>query len=357
MTHPAKWQQILLIGGAIILISALHFLTPLERLTAHEIYQRLYYLPIVAAAFLFGLRGGLLSALFASAAYVPHIAFQWHHQPAYSLNQYAEIVLFFFFALVTGALSDSNRREKSRAEQNAAELQRAYAELRQTFEQLLQAERLTALGELSAGIVHEIRNPLGAIQGAVEILADEIKTDSPRREFAAIAKSEIERINKLIQEFVNFARTPKLVKTAVNLNDVIGAVSSLIGRQAAAQNVSLAIESAENLPLIPADIEQIKQVMLNLSLNALQAMPNGGELVFRTFHISNAVTVEVEDTGGGISPANINKIFDPFFTTKEKGLGLGLSVAHKIAAQHGGILIASNKDNGAVFKLTLKSST
>lgn len=352
--RPALWK-IALIGGVIILISALHFLTPIESVTAHQVYQRLYYLPIVAAALVFGLRGGLLTAIFSSAAYVPHIFFQWqHHQPEYALNQYAEIVLFFFFAVVAGALSDRNRREHERSERIAAELERSYAELRQTFEQLLQAERLSALGEISAGIVHEIRNPLGAIRGAVEIIEDELAQDSPRREFAGIAKREVDRIEKLVQEFVRFARPPKLVQSLTNVNELIESVIKLLDQQAASQKVAVEKDLTKDLPPAALDGEQIEQVLLNLVINALQAMPDGGTLVFRTFQAIDTVTIEVEDTGGGIPQGVIGRIFDPFFTTKDKGSGLGLSVAHKIVAQHEGSLTAENTSLGTIFRLTLK---
>ncbi|MGI8468860.1 MAG: sensor histidine kinase [Pyrinomonadaceae bacterium] len=345
-----------LIGGVIILISTLHFLTPLDSITAHQVYQRLYYLPIVAASLLFGLRGSLLAALFSSAAYLPHIFFQWHHQPEYALNQYAEIVLFFFFAAVAGVLSDRNRREHERAEKITAELERSYMELRQTFEQLLQAERLSALGEISAGIVHEIRNPLGAIKGAVEIIEDELAADSPRREFALIAKHEVDRIEKLVQEFVRFARPPKLVQSMINVNEIIESVIKLLEQQAAAQNVIVEKDLAKDLQPVALDGEQIEQVLLNLNLNALQAMPNGGKLIFRTFQTKDTVAIEIEDTGGGIPASVLGRIFDPFFTTKDKGSGLGLSVAHKIIAQHEGSLTAENTAQGAIFRLTLKKT-
>lgn len=352
----SRWWKIVLIGGAIVLISTLHFLTPLESITAHQVYQRLYYLPIVAAALLFGLRGSLLAALFSSAVYLPHIFFQWHHQTEYALNQYTEIVLFFFFAVVAGVLSDRNRREHERSERITNELERSYAELRQTFQQLLQAERLSALGEISAGIVHEIRNPLGAIKGAVEIIEDELAADSPRREFALIAKHEVDRIEKLVQEFVRFARPPKLVRNLADINGLIESVVKLLEQQATAQNIKVEKELSHDLPLVTLDIEQIEQVLLNLAINALQAMPNGGTLVFRTTHKKATVTIEVEDTGGGILPNVIGRVFDPFFTTKDKGSGLGLSVAHKIVAQHEGTLAAENTALGTVFCLTLKTA-
>ena len=221
---------------------------------------------------------------------------------------------------------------------------------------MLQAERLSALGEISAGIVHEIRNPLGAIKGAVEIIEDELAADSPRREFAEIAKREVDRIEKLVREFVRFARPPKLVRNRADVNNLIESVVKLLEQKAAAQKVTVSKEFAGDLPQITLDIEQIEQVLLNLAINALQAMPDGGTLVFRTNQAKETVTIEVEDTGCGIPPNVIGRIFDPFFTTKAKGSGLGLSVAHKIVTQHEGSLVAENTAHGSVFRLTLKTT-
>lgn len=342
---------------AIFLISALHFLTPVESLVLHQVYQRLYYIPIILASLWFGWRGGLGAALLACLSYLPHIAFHWQHQNYdYALNQYAELGMFFVIGAVTGFLGDQRRRERERAERINAELQTAYAELRETVGQLLQAERLSSLAEIASGVVHEVRNPLGAIKGAVEIIEDELAPDSPRREFARIAKTEVERIDKLVQEFFHFARPPKLAKTLVNVNELVQSVGKLCEQQAAAQNVTVTEDLASGLPPVALDAEQIKQVLLNLGINALQAMPDGGSLVFRTFQDETAVTVAVADTGGGIAPNIIGRIFDPFFTTKDKGSGLGLSVAHKIVAQHDGKLLAENTAHGAVFKLVLNKA-
>ena len=340
------------LAATILLISALHFLTPVDSVILHQIYQRLYYIPIILASLWYGWRGGLGSALLASLSYLPHIVLHWQHQNYdYALNQYAEIAMFFVIGTVTGWLGDQKRRESERAEKINNELQTAYAELRQTVGQLLQAERLSSLAEIASGVVHEIRNPLGAIKGAVEILEDELAKDSPRREFAQIAKTEVERIDKLVQEFFHFARAKEPNKQPTDANGILRSVKLLVESQAAAQTVEMSEELAHNLPLISLDAEQIKQVLLNLAINALQAMPEGGKLIFRTFQKDNKLYIETEDTGGGIDEAVKAKIFDPFFSTKDKGLGLGLSVVYKIVKQHDGQIQIFDTTNGVRFRL------
>ncbi len=342
------------IGLVIILITVLHFLTPLDQVVWHEIYQRLYYIPIIAAALLFGLRGGLAASIFTTIIYSPHIFLHWQHGHFdYSINQYAEIVIFNLVGSVMGALGDRLKQAREKAERNAEERQKAYDELQKTFEQLLQAEKLSSLGELSAGIVHEVRNPLAAIKGAVEILEDELAENSPRREFADLAKKEVERLDKLVGEFLRFARPATLSVGENDLNKIVESVVSLVENQAATQSVSIKRNLQQNLPKVSVDGEQIKQVLLNLAINSLQAMPNGGNLFLRSFENDKHCVLEVEDTGNGIEEKIISKIFDPFFTTKEKGVGLGLSIAHKIADQHKGKLTATNQKGKTIFSLFL----
>jgi len=342
------------IGLVIILITVLHFLTPLDQVVWHEIYQRLYYIPIIAAALLFGLRGGLAASIFTTVVYSPHIFLHWQHGHFdYSINQYAEIVIFNLVGSVMGALGDRLKQAREKAERNAEERQKAYDELQKTFEQLLQAEKLSSLGELSAGIVHEVRNPLAAIKGAVEILEDELAEDSPRREFADLAKKEVERLDKLVGEFLRFARPATLSVRENDLNEIVESVISLVENQAIAQLVSIERNLLKNLPKVLVDSEQIKQVLLNLAINSLQAMPDGGKLFLRTSSEDKFCVVEIGDTGSGIDEKISSKIFDPFFTTKEKGVGLGLSIAHKIVSQHNGKLSIESNNGNTVFALHL----
>jgi two-component system sensor histidine kinase HydH len=359
VSRPAtQTLQIISIGAAILLTTAFHMLTPVDRIVLHEIYQRLYYIPIIAAALLFGLRGGVTASVFASVAYIPHITMHWRHAHYdYAINQYAEIVLFNVVGGIMGLLGDRSRRARGRAERTAAELQKAYTDLRQTFEQLLQADRLTSLGELSAAVVHEVRNPLGSIKGAVEILEGGLEADNPRREFADIAKREVERLDRLVQEFLLFARPAQPAPAPADVNEIVCSVSTLVEQRASYQNVQVERQLESGLPIVTIDAEQIKQVLLNLAINALQVMPEGGRMVLRTAkNDEKAIIVEVEDEGGGVDPNILARIFDPFFTTKEKGVGLGLSIAYKIARQHGGTLAVTNGERGAIFQLMIPSA-
>ncbi len=249
----------------------------------------------------------------------------------------------------------SSRRE--RAEKNAEQKRQAYEELQATFQQLLQAEKLASLGELSAGIVHEVRNPLASIKGAIEILEDELDPDSPRTEFADLARKEIDRLDRLVGEFLRFARPAEPSKAFSDPNEVVESVIKLIENQAASQSVSVVKDLQKDIPKLLIDAEQIKQVILNLAINGLQAMAQdeGGSrtITFRTVERDRNCVIEVGDSGSGIDKDYFSKIFDPFFTTKENGVGLGLSIAHKIAAQHEGILTAENTAQGALFSLIL----
>lgn len=348
----------IVIAVAIILITVLHFLTPTDQIVWHEIYQRIYYIPIIAAALIFGLKGGLSASIFTTIIYSPHIYLHWQHGHFdYSINQYAEIVIFNLVGGIMGALGDRLRKARERAERNAEEKRKAYDELQTTFQQLLQAEKLASLGELSAGIVHEVRNPLASIKGAIEILEDELTVDSPRREFVGLAKGEIDRLDRLVGEFLRFARPTVPSKTPTDPNAIVSSVVGLVENQAASQSVAIVKDLQTDLPLILVDAEQIKQVVLNLAINALQAMTqsNGRDkiLTFRTLQHDKDFIVEIVDSGSGVNVENLSKIFDPFYTTKEKGVGLGLSIAHKIATQHGGLLTAKRLDHGTSFTLTI----
>ena len=335
---PSPHRAIALIAAGIALTSAGHYLTPPGLLMWHGIFQRLYYLPIVYAAITFGWRGGLTAALVAGLLYIPHIVTTWAHMFHYAMEQYAEIVMFFLVGGVTGVL--------------AGKLDRAHRELQSTFEQVRRADRLSAVGELAAGLAHEIRNPLASIDGAAEVLEAGAEGEV-RRETVSIIRKEAARLNRLLTGLLDFARPRKPEYRPVEVSRVVSSVLDLV-RHSAGKGIRFESDVPGTLPPLRCDEEQLSQVILNLTLNAAQAMPQGGTVAVSARAQGGGVLIQVRDEGEGIPAGDVNRIFDPFFTTKNGGTGLGLSVVHQIVTQHGGTVAAErNPERGMTFSIQL----
>ena len=319
----------------------------------HEVSQRLFYLPIVYAAYRYGFSGGLLSAIVASGLFLPHLGRHLHEAETLR-NQIAEIIMFLTVGAATGMLSTLQKREHRRYVQTAGELQKAYDELKQTTTQLMLSDRLASLGQLSAVLAHEVRNPLASIKGAVEVLETEISWDHPKRQFLEAIRSEAERLNKLVNEFLQFARPSRPEILPVQPNAVVRSVAALVAKQAAKSGIRLVTHVGEEMPEMMMDGEQIKQALLNLVINAMQAMPEGGSLDLTAALHGNAVILRVADSGPGI-PAEIrDRLFNPFVTTKKGGTGLGLAIAQRLVVQHEGTIRARDREGGgAIFEIEL----
>jgi len=348
-----KWFTPLLIVLSIVSITLLHYLTSTQHLLLHETYQRLYYIPIIYAAYRYGVAGALAASLLSAILYAPHIFMHWENRYIYMLNQNAEIIMFQVIAVVTGLLATAEKRERRRYEITAHELHQAYEELKQAYDKLIRADRLAALGEVSAGIVHEIRTPLASIKGALEILETPVVSETAKTEFLQIIHREVDRLNRLVGEFLQFARPRRPERLPTDMNEVARSVIRLCQKQAAKEKVAIKTRLEEPLPPILVDSEQIKQVLLNIVINGIQAMPGGGVLKLITRREDKAVGLLVRDHGQGIDEFHLEKIFDPFFTTKQNGTGLGLSIAYRLVKQNGGdIEVLNASDGGCVFKLT-----
>jgi signal transduction histidine kinase len=353
-TTRGKGVQLLLIAVGILGVSLAHYVTPAPLIFWHNVFQRLYYLPVVYAAVVFGWTGGLLAALLSGLCYAPHILTTWQHNPEYVINQYAEIVLFFLVGVATGLLAEEQRAKRAKLEEYAVELERVNRELRESFEQLKRADRLAAVGNLAAGLAHEIRNPLASIEGAAGILERGPVSEERRREFLGIIKKECSRLNRLLGNLLDFARPREPQRQRVPLEPLLDSVIDLVAHSADGRRTTLRKEIAEPGMALDCDGEQLKQVVLNLLLNAAQAMPDGGDIRLVARPEKSDLVIEVVDQGSGIAPENQDKVFNPFFTTKESGTGLGLAVAHQIVSQHGGTLRAQgNPDRGMTFSIRL----
>jgi two-component system sensor histidine kinase HydH len=249
---------------------------------------------------------------------------------------------------LTGLYTDRERREKRRSQQVAEELSDVYEKLQTNFEGMKRAERLSAIGQLSAGLAHEIRNPLASIAGAASILRRSEPMDAKSAKCVDIIESECKRLNGLLTTFLNFARPrpPQLQSVSVEaiLDGVLALAQHAIGRK----NIDFRRQVAPKMPLIECDPEQMTQVLLNLVINATEASEAGSAVTLIADHSDDTARIRVTDEGCGVPPEDIDKLFNPFFTTKESGTGLGLPVAHQIVGQMGGLLTAHRNPSGGM---------
>lgn len=353
MTRP-KLLRATAVGGAILLISLLHYQIGIPYMWLHQVLQRGYYLPVLLAALWFGWRGGILAASLAGLTYAPHILHSWGSEPAYSLTQYIEIGMFFIIGALTGLLADQEKRERRKMEITAQKLSEVLKQLQASFEQLRRADRLAALGELSAGLAHEIRNPLGSIEGAIQILRRIELPEATRQEFGDLAQKEANRLKGLLTNFLGFARPMTPRREPTDLQDLLNSVGGMAAETAKMSGVKIQVDKQDSIPTVSVDSGQIQQVLLNLVINAIQAMPKGGTVTLRASSENGSVVLQVLDEGIGIDMDDLERIFDPFFTKREGGTGLGLSIAYQIANQHGGHIQAQrNPERGMAFTVTL----
>ena len=356
MGQRANWFGPVSILAGVLVISAFHYTTSTEHRYLHEIYQRVYYVPILLAAFWYGPVGGVSTALLTSGLYLYHIQRDWSHFPMYTFNQYAEIFLYHAIGLLVGVLSSRERRQRRDLERTSRRLSEAYESLQKTFEHLRRADRLASMGQLSAGIAHEIRNPLGTIKGSIEILSGEFPSDHPKREFLRIVHQEIARLNAIVEDFLRFGRPPQPSIRPTPVGELLDSTVTLLQKPARDAQVEIRILDDSQIPPMPMDPDQIRQVMLNVMLNGLEAMPDGGLLEVRVLRAqeNGRVAVEVSDSGVGPEGVDLERIFDPFYTTKAEGTGLGLSICFQLVKNHGGTISARvNPDRGLTFRIEL----
>ena len=237
------------------------------------------------------------------------------------------------------------------------ELSHAFNEMLNRLDNAIEEQermcRLAATGELAATLAHEIKNPLNAIGGAANYIGKNMK-GSLVKEFVTVITSEVSRINNLTSTLLSFSKTAVPNPEPTDLNKLVKEALYLLSKESPEMHVTLKEALAADLPLVDCDFNQIKQVIINLLINALDAVDVQGAITIRTWHKRNKTYLTVEDNGSGISPEIIHNIFNPFFTTKTRGTGLGLAISKKIAREHGGDLtVESTPGKGSTFTLVL----
>ncbi len=472
------------IAVMLVLITVLHVFTPYANATAamHLLYERLYFIPIIYAAFVFGRRGGIVTALLAA---VPFVLFTQTEIPSgigMNADNWLEVATFLVIGVLFGTIRDTEENKTRDLRQLSFQLEEAYKKLEEraiqliniqdytqsilrsitsgvitvgpdgsvatanpaaermlemsefemvprpinllfkvdgglagdvgkvlagrlplamrettlvtsegqevhvqvstsrmravggtvlgavvTLEdvsdikaltdQLIRADRLAAMGELTAGVAHEVRNPLGVIRASVQLLED-AQCDAARIEEAAeVIKQEIDRLDKVIKALLDFGRPSKPTLVRADLNSVIEDVVLFTNRFAGQSDVLIEQHLAPDLPLVLGDPDQLKQVFLNLVTNAVQAMSTtGGTIAIHTRGTGEYVEVRVSDNGPGIAQRDLTKVFDPFFTKRAEGTGLGLTIVHRIIDEHDGHIEVVSDSSGTVFTVTLPAA-
>lgn len=337
-------HKIAILGGLITITLGIHYGWIIEPIFGHvhwihAIHGRFCYIPIVIAASWFGLRGGLYAASIISILVLPYVFGQTSQVHDFA-GEIVEIIFYFAIAVLSGALIDRQLLARKKQEEMRIHLERSH--------------QLSMVGQIAAGVAHEIKNPLASIKGALEIIGDKGTSSAEKEEFRGILFREIKRMDSTITEFLNFAR-PKVTKLEkLELSDLIPATIKSVEAHALHQGVTIQQDIEDGI-VIQGDKEKLHELMLNLLLNAIQvSRPESIIEVWLEKKNASMAVLTVKDSGEGIEESNLERIFEPFYTTKAAGIGLGLAIARAIVENHNGTIeVESQPGQGAKFEVSL----
>jgi signal transduction histidine kinase len=321
----------------------------------HDVNRVMFFVPVIYAALVFRVRGSIITSFVFFIVILPRALF-FSSYP----NPLARAIIFVVFAALVGFLIATGLNRIESEKKNHNELSVAYQKLKESQEHLIQADKLTSLGQLAASIAHEVNNPLSGILVYTQLLKKKIAGDAMPKdtalEYLTKMENELIRSTKLVRNLLDFARQSPPAFRPVDLNAIVNRAFELAEHPARLQHIQTIKKLDSSLPEMTADFDQLQQVFTNLILNAIQAMPDGGTLTLRTSFSDGWFKVEVRDTGCGISQENMRKLYTPFFTTKQevKGVGLGLAVSYGIVQRHlGKIEVQSREGEGSLFTVYL----
>jgi two-component system sensor histidine kinase HydH len=324
-------------------------------------YYLILLLPLVSAATTLGQFGSALFTLVCCGAYVSFLHPIYIDRAVYEIDAETEQELFLRLIIFAAAgylintLAAANREETKKSRSVAEQLAAANRSLSDAEAAMRRSERLAALGQLSAGLAHELRNPLGTIKASAEMLTTSLTPENEvAREVAGFISSEVDRTNLLVTRFLEFARPLKLRLAPVDLTHVLDTAVANLERSSPRYDVAVYKNYAPEIGPLPLDADLMERVFFNLLLNAAQATPAGGAVTVKTRLAGDTAEISVIDRGAGIEPKDRESIFNPFFTTKPEGVGLGLAIVSKIVDDHGGkIAVESEPGKGSVFRVYL----
>ncbi len=326
--------KIATIAAITLLTTGIHYGYVLEPIFGdahwiHAVHSRFCYIPIVIAAAWFGLRGGLWTATAISITVMPYVLGSKSSEHNFA-GELVEIVFYFALALLIGALVDREWRARRRQQEMQLQLERS--------------QKLSLVGQVAAGVAHELKNPLASIKGAVEIISDENTADSDRSEFREILFREIKRMDGTVTEFLEFARPKPTRIEQIDLSQLVQSSLRQLEAQAAKESIRIA-EEIESGVSIEGDREKLHQLILNIVLNAIQASQAGSLIEIGLCARAENVELKFRDNGQGMSRNDLERIFEPFYTTRASGSGLGLAIVKSIIDAHGGVIDIQSEVN------------
>ncbi len=322
-------------------------------------YYLILLLPVVRAATFFGPVVSLIATLIAALSYLSFLLYLDFSTQVIPPDQQQEIsfrILFLFLAAyLTYQLARTNREQAARYQTLASEFATANENLKAAQSEVQRSERLAALGQLTAGLAHELRNPLGTIKNSAEMLAKRLPEADPiARELSGYISTEVDRTNELVKRFLDFARPFRLRVEASELTEVIDRAIQQVESRAQQHKVTIIRNDSPDVGPLPIDAQWIEQLVANLLGNAIDASPQGSAVTILTRPVEGGAELAVVDRGVGIAPENLASVFNPFFTTKADGTGLGLAIVSKIVDEHRGrIHVESVPGEGTTFQIWL----
>jgi len=364
-----------------ILLCTLLLMHTDEIFPINSAYYPIYFIPVITAAMEFGTMATLLWTTLGSIAYcslllpdLPTLQTENEITPENAAYLALRILFFYIAAILVNRFAVENRRQVQKSQELLAALEETNRQLRRAEAEARRSERLAALGQLSAGLAHEIRNPLGVIKGSAEMLAQKLQSQQPlTAELAGYISSEVNRLNALVARFLDFARPQHVELSPIRISEIVDHALESVQNQFPNERVTVEKNYSAGLPEILADPQLCEQVFINLITNAFQAMngnernaaglransPNGRATLRLSIQPDTSaakpgISVLVEDTGPGVPPELREQIFNPFFTSKKDGLGLGLAIVAKIIDDHrGSIRLEPDSITGARFRVFL----
>jgi signal transduction histidine kinase len=330
-------RKIKVIAGAIVVISVVHYLYlfPVKMSVTRDLVNRAYFFPIILSALWFGLKGGLLAPLIVSFICLPYSIIAMEQHRVYFYDEILQMFLFMLVGSLLGVLKDREQRQRARNEK---------------------LEALAALGEALASVAHEMKNILIPIRGFLRRIRENASLEGKAASYLDIVDSESAKLDKMTQDMLAFGRFAPLQRKEVDVGALVEEVKRTLNNEFRGGRVQLICHTECRTPA-SLDVDKIRQVLVNLLQNALQASPEGGEVRLSAEGNRHAVKFVIEDQGVGIPAENLERIFQPFFTTKAKGTGLGLPITQRIVREHGGqIQVKSTPGNGTRFTLTFPIS-